>query len=354
MAELREITPEELESILSEHEKWLESDGKIGVQADLMGRDLGHANFKKADLRHADLSGTILFKANLKGALLTGARLQGADLYIANLQEANLQEANLQEANLIEANLHEANLIDAYLEEANLDTADLSMADLSDAYLAEANLTSACLVEAKLNDADLTNSTLIGVDLSNADLSGVCLDDAVTNRWIIKDVKCTHIFRKGERIDYAEGDFEKAHTQIEELTEIILRTPFSGITQFTGTAIQALINQKLGQDGVLFKGHEALSNDTTKLSFINFMEDSHKEITSLLSDMQTKLNYLYESQKQLDEPQAAIGFKKEIDLKLVPGLVVRPHEINRVLNEQFNKLPPEVQDIIRALQSAIK
>ena len=75
MAELRKISPDELQEILVGHQRWLESEGKEGGRA-----NLGGANLQKADLRSANL--------------------QEAGLFLANLQEAKLRSANLQEAYL--------------------------------------------------------------------------------------------------------------------------------------------------------------------------------------------------------------------------------------------------------------
>ena len=81
---------EELDEILLAHEKWLESDGKGGVRADLSG-----ANLRNADLRNADLS-----NANLRGANLRNADLRNADLSYANLNSADLRNADLSGANM--------------------------------------------------------------------------------------------------------------------------------------------------------------------------------------------------------------------------------------------------------------
>ncbi len=75
MAEFREITQDELNEILEQHRKWVESEGKEGEKADL-------------------------FDANL----------QEADLCVVNFRDANLTVANLQEANLSRAHLRGANL----------------------------------------------------------------------------------------------------------------------------------------------------------------------------------------------------------------------------------------------------
>ena len=74
---------EELNTILKEHEKWLQDES--GARANLQ-----RANLRDADLRYADLR---------------FARLQNANLQNANLRGANLQQANLQQADLRGADL---------------------------------------------------------------------------------------------------------------------------------------------------------------------------------------------------------------------------------------------------------
>ena len=108
---------EELDEILLAHEKWLESDGKGGVRADLSG-----ANLRNADLRNADLS-----NANLSYANLRGANLRNADLSYANLRGANLRNADLRNADLSYANLNSADLRNADLSGANMDYAVLPL-----------------------------------------------------------------------------------------------------------------------------------------------------------------------------------------------------------------------------------
>ena len=105
---LREVSPEELERILEAHRKWVESEGKKGERADLLGANLQEANLFGANLQKADLLG-----ANLQEADLGGASLQEANLFGANLQGADLEEANLQGANLDFTDLQGADLINA-------------------------------------------------------------------------------------------------------------------------------------------------------------------------------------------------------------------------------------------------
>ena len=88
-------TRQELDDILAEHSRWVQSEGKSGTSADLRG-----ANLSDARLGYANLSGADLSDADLSGAWLGAADLSDADLFYANLRGANLSDANLVEANL--------------------------------------------------------------------------------------------------------------------------------------------------------------------------------------------------------------------------------------------------------------
>lgn len=68
------MTGEQLNSILEQHKKWLDSE-KGGIRANLRGADLRRADLRRANLRGADLS-----YANLSGANLRDADLRGANL----------------------------------------------------------------------------------------------------------------------------------------------------------------------------------------------------------------------------------------------------------------------------------
>ena len=142
MSEIRQITREELNEILKEHELWLKEEGE-GKRADLSytklsGMDLRGINLKRAIFTHA-----VLVYADLKYANLRYADLSYADLELAILIDANLKNANLEETNLKYANLRNANLEYADLEYANLEYADLAYADLRHSNLICANLKNA-------------------------------------------------------------------------------------------------------------------------------------------------------------------------------------------------------------------
>ncbi len=88
--EYRDVSEEELKQILEAHQKWLESDGMEGKQADLTRANLQGANLQKANLSEANLYRAYLYEADLSEADLSGAALRGADLRGATLIGANL------------------------------------------------------------------------------------------------------------------------------------------------------------------------------------------------------------------------------------------------------------------------
>ena len=81
---------EQLTEILQAHKKWLDSDGREGVRADLLGADLLGADLHDADLRDADLHGADLCYADLRYADLCYADLRDIDLCYADMDFAAL------------------------------------------------------------------------------------------------------------------------------------------------------------------------------------------------------------------------------------------------------------------------
>ena len=158
---MRNITQEELDKIVEQHQHWIKEDceGWENMLANLYGANLEGANLYGANLKGANLEGAHLKGAYLYGANLYGANLKGANLYGANLYGANLKCANLEGAYLYGAHLYGANLEGAYLEGAHL-----KGAYLKGAYLKGANLEGAYLYGANLEGANLYGANLKGAN----------------------------------------------------------------------------------------------------------------------------------------------------------------------------------------------
>ena len=116
------ITGQDLQLILKEHRKWVQSVYMEGTGVDLRWADLNSADLSKANLRWADL----------RWANLVGAKLVGANLVLANLGDADLRWANLSEADLSGANLIQANLGKAMAEFADFTDATLGKNETAD------------------------------------------------------------------------------------------------------------------------------------------------------------------------------------------------------------------------------
>ncbi len=162
----KEPTEKQLEQILREHKKWVETRKNDGKRANLCDADLFQYNLTGVQLQEANLT-----KADLADTNLTGADLQGANLTMADLDQAILIGASLEKANLTRANLDVAKLNKARLREANMEQAILNDADLKEASLYDANLSRTMLL-----GTILPKEGLAGANLNKADISGVNLD----------------------------------------------------------------------------------------------------------------------------------------------------------------------------------
>lgn len=127
---MRNISKDELNKILKEHELWLKREG--GKRADLSNVDLSYTNLTYVNLKDANLSNADLRGANLRCADLTHADLTYADLTYVDLKYANLRYVDLKYANLSHADLRYTDLTHADLTYANLSHADLLRTNLKD------------------------------------------------------------------------------------------------------------------------------------------------------------------------------------------------------------------------------
>ncbi len=352
--------------------------------ADLCGADLSGAILSKACLSWANLSKADLISANLSKAILNRANLSKAILGVANLSKANLNEANLRraflyKADLIEADLRKADLRKADLRKADLSNVNLERASLKGVNLEAANLKGVNLREINLSESDLSGADLRGAflfrtnliksdlrraDLSGADLSyaklnkcsisGATLYGANTYKWEIKGIICTHIFKEEKRIDYAEDEFEKAHTYIESVVEMILNAPYSFFTHFVGNTIEKSINEKYGKDAFRLVGQKAISDNETKLEFVNFKEDI-EEIKKDILALPEKLKPAIEGIKDECGSPDIIGLKHRIDIPFTMNLLeFRPKKEEKELIKRYAESPSWLKNIIQVIQNTIK
>src|SRR5256886_12740730 len=101
---LRMLSRDEIEQMLGEHRRYLETEYHQGhranfASADLSGQDFSGLNLRgikmdRAVLRGADFTGAHLQSANLIGTILREACFDGADLSRARLSGANLVSAS--------------------------------------------------------------------------------------------------------------------------------------------------------------------------------------------------------------------------------------------------------------------
>lgn len=114
----------ELDSVIDEHQKWIEglmqrvslSEGKRANlnEANLAGMTLKDKNLSCASLENTSFIATKLVGVNFSAANLTGANFSGA-----YLENCRFKKAKLSEANFGEAEIHNCNFSEEQKEEAH-------------------------------------------------------------------------------------------------------------------------------------------------------------------------------------------------------------------------------------------
>jgi uncharacterized protein YjbI with pentapeptide repeats len=171
---LRELSEEELDSIIEEHRKWLISKGTEGEIADLSRTNLKGKKIIKTD-RYGSMGNIpVLSKANFHGS-----NLSGVVLTYSHLQESDLSETILDECNFSYAKLDGANIqgvisaTDAIFKKSELKNVDFNGSNLRGTDFSEANLDFAILRDADLQEADFADIKWLSTEqLSGTNLTG--------------------------------------------------------------------------------------------------------------------------------------------------------------------------------------
>jgi uncharacterized protein YjbI with pentapeptide repeats len=180
-----------IKEIIAEHRVWVNTLGREGKRADLVGLNLSNVVLDGVQLQAASLQKALLDGASFENGVFTmsdlsdsnacGASFVKADCRGVNFSMSRLDSANMQYADFSSmpisrsinptywpANFSGANLQHAYLRGANLQGAHLEKTLLVGADLREANLDGATLVDANLTGADLRGAKLDKADLRGA------------------------------------------------------------------------------------------------------------------------------------------------------------------------------------------
>ena len=90
----KQITADELKSILELHLKWL-NGAEDGVKADLRCSNLSYSNLRGSNLSYSNLSYSDLRGSNLRGSNLSYSDLSHSDLSYSDLRGSDLRGSNL-------------------------------------------------------------------------------------------------------------------------------------------------------------------------------------------------------------------------------------------------------------------
>lgn len=149
----------EVQKILSEHSRWVDSNGATGSRAEL----------REEDLSRLDLSGIYLNGADLRGCNLAFSNVSNGVFLLTDLSGANLEQVNARRADFTGANLSEACLRGARMNYAKFEAMDLKGPDGKPL----GRRASSNLSRADLRDADFTGALLQDAVLTDANVEGV-------------------------------------------------------------------------------------------------------------------------------------------------------------------------------------
>jgi hypothetical protein len=189
---------------------------------------------------------------------------------------------------------------------------------------------------------DLHDDFNKGLDKLALDLGGVALADVKPKDQRTEDQKLIDDLFAKSATEYYAGKLKES---IEK----------SDIVYLAGQLVEQIINQQYGEGAVIFKPQQGITGDSTINDYLTFgTSEQLSEIEAKISELQNQLSPVIDEAKAKTEPLPAIDVKNEIDVPFAKGIVVRPREVARVLNERYATMHPFLQKIIQTIQSVIR
>ena len=179
-----------IQQIVTEHLRWIDTLGVEGAQADLSRThlqqvdlatfNLSASNFDLATLSYSHMTGMKLTMASLRTVMsletdFTDSDMRGVNLSDATLSGSRFANVKLGPISLLAGSVSKwaSSLEGARLDQCSFRGADMTEVNLSGANLRGANLRGANLRRACLLDADLTGADLREANLDQTDQRGV-------------------------------------------------------------------------------------------------------------------------------------------------------------------------------------
>lgn len=181
-----ELSDEELQNKLVEHNKWIKSLGNEGIRLNLDDIDLRKNNLKKCFFEQAYIIGCVFEQMFI----------QNQSFYLSKLYSSSLKNSDLRKVDFTKA--------------------DLSYADISKAYLCNVNFSNSECIETNFNSSKFINIKLMGVlfdmvdlrdaEIYNADISYSCFEKVLVKGIVLKNIKgIENVYTLSINIESAEN-----------------------------------------------------------------------------------------------------------------------------------------------------
>ena len=123
--ELRAITQNKLDRMISEHEDWLKDNNK-GSQLVLIGYDLVDLNLKTKDLRYSNFSKSKLVSCDFRYSNLSHVDFSNCIIHESTMDTTDLSNAKFDYSNIDSSSLRGVKLINTSLIRATIHNTDLT------------------------------------------------------------------------------------------------------------------------------------------------------------------------------------------------------------------------------------
>lgn len=204
------ISKDELNQIVSEHNKWLLSNGRRGKRARLEGVVLSHLSLEGIDLRKSELVCVTMRMCSVESAIFNGADIVECNFELCAAHNTLFNNATIERSTFSNCDFTESKFESATLTRSNFVSCDFYTASMrkcliSDCEFVKVNLCGASFRNSSIRRTKLNVTDISCVYFNSAKLSDVCIYDCAIAYSIFTGVKFSKVVMQGVTSESVTG-----------------------------------------------------------------------------------------------------------------------------------------------------
>lgn len=228
----RQVSPDEVRRILSDHDRWMQTNHESGKQADFTNCDLRGFDFCSQTPHELHPFYSMIFRgADLSGVSMERLHFKDCDFANAHLDEVKMAGVHFEHCNFLNTKMMNANLLVCRFETNNMQNTFLGNSKLTSCQFFNNNFDHTHMNCVRtMRSCELYDNIFVNVNPVYADFSNT---EFIANKFINGDfIRCTFDYAVFERSHFERSGFLDSYIEKCDFRQTNLQNSFTSTTLY--------------------------------------------------------------------------------------------------------------------------